>query len=48
MREILGSGLSFKPHDQIKKAALGDFGSFYLQIAEHIWNPDDLLRGLSS
>ena len=41
------SGLQFKPHPQFKKADLDERGVLYRQIAERIWNPDDLLREVS-
>lgn len=37
------SGLPFKPHEQFKKADLEERSTLYRQLAEQIWNPDDLL-----
>jgi uncharacterized protein with ParB-like and HNH nuclease domain len=41
------SGLPFKPYEQFNKVDLEERGLLYRQIAEHIWNPDDLLREVS-
>lgn len=38
------SGLPFRPHEQFKKADLDERGALYRQIAERIWDPDQLLR----
>lgn len=38
------SGLPFKPYEHFKKADLEERGLLYRQLAERIWNPDDLLR----
>lgn len=38
------SGLPFKPHAEFKKADLDARQNLYRQIAEMIWNPEDLLR----
>lgn len=38
------SGLPFKSHSGFKKADLDTRGMLYHQIAERVWNPDDLLR----
>lgn len=38
------SGLSFKPHEEFKKADLDDRQELYRQIAEQIWSPDRLLK----
>jgi len=45
------SGLPFHPHATFKKADLDERSELYRQIAQRVWNPDDLLReagGLSS
>ena len=38
------SGLPFRAHEEFKKADLDARGTLYRQIAERIWNPDQLLR----
>ena len=38
------SGLAFKSYAQFTNADLEERGVLYRQIAERIWNPDDLLR----
>lgn len=38
------SDLPFRPHEQFKKADLEERGELYRQIAERIWDPDQLLR----
>jgi hypothetical protein len=38
------SGLPFRAHTQFKKAVLDERGVLYQQIAERIWDPDQLLR----
>jgi Protein of unknown function DUF262/Protein of unknown function (DUF1524) len=38
------SGLPFKAYAQFTKADLEERGLLYRQIADRIWNPDDLLR----
>ena len=38
------SGLSFHAHEQFKRADIECRGKLYRQLAERIWNPDDLLR----
>ncbi len=43
-RFVQESGLPFKEHSQFKKADLDERGLLYRQLAERIWNPDDLLR----
>ena len=39
------SGLPFAPHAQFKKADLDARAVLYRQIAERVWNPNDLLKG---
>ena len=41
---ITESGLHFRAHEQFKKADLDERGELYRQLAERIWDPDDLLR----
>jgi hypothetical protein len=38
------SGLPFRAHVQFKKVDLDERGALYREIAERIWDPDDLLR----
>ncbi|MBP7799668.1 MAG: DUF262 domain-containing protein [Thermoanaerobaculaceae bacterium] len=38
------SGLPFKPYEHFNKADLEERSLLYRQLAERIWNPDDLLR----
>ena len=38
------SGLPFRPHEQFKREDMDARGELYRQIAECIWDPDDLLR----
>lgn len=38
------SGLPFRPYDHFNKADLDERGALYRQIAQLIWNPDELLR----
>lgn len=38
------SGLPFKAHDEFKKSDLEQRSTLYRKLAEHIWNPDDLLK----
>lgn len=44
LRFIQESGLPFKAHDEFKKADLETRSQLYRQLAEQIWNPDDLLK----
>lgn len=44
LRFVQESGLPFKPCEHFKKADLEERGLLYRQLAERIWNPDDLLR----
>lgn len=44
LRFVQDNSLSFKAHTQFKKVDLDERGSLYLQLAKHIWNPEDLLR----
>jgi uncharacterized protein with ParB-like and HNH nuclease domain len=44
LRFVQENGLPFKAHVQFKKADLDERGVLYRQLAELIWNPDDLLR----
>jgi hypothetical protein len=43
-RFVQESGLPFKAHTQFKMADLEERGVLYRQLAERIWNPDNLLR----
>jgi hypothetical protein len=44
LRFLSESGLPFKAYAHFTKADLEERGVLYRQIAERIWNPDDLLR----
>ncbi len=44
MRFVQSSGLPFQPYTQFRKAELDARSALYRQIAERVWNPDDLLR----
>jgi hypothetical protein len=44
LRFVDTSNLPFGPHTQFKKADMDDRGELYRQLAEQIWNPDDVLR----
>jgi hypothetical protein len=48
LRFIQQSGLPFKAHADFTKADLEERGLLYRQLAERIWNPDDLLREVES
>ncbi len=37
------TGLPFRSYDAFTAEAILDRGKLYAQIAQHIWNPDDLL-----
>ena len=38
------SGLPFRAHAKFKKVDLDERGALYREIAERIWDPDQLLR----
>ena len=42
------TGLPFHPHTEFKKADLEERGQLYRQLAEIIWNPEDLLVGAAA
>lgn len=44
LRLIAVSGLQFRAHDAFRKAQIEERGRLYRQIAERIWNPEDLLK----
>jgi hypothetical protein len=44
LRFIERSGLPFHAHPAFKKADMEERSSLYRQLAERIWNPEDLLR----
>lgn len=48
LRFMQDSGLLFKPHAQFKKADIEERGVLYRELAERIWNPDDLLQAVSA
>ena len=41
------SGLPFRPHERFKRTEIEAPCGLYLQLAERIWNPDDLLGEVS-
>ena len=41
------TGLAFRPHTEFKKADLDARQDLYRKLAEHIWNPENLLSELS-
>jgi hypothetical protein len=43
LRFVQEAGLPFRAHEQFKKADLEERGVLYREIAERIWNPNDLL-----
>ena len=43
-RFLKDKDLQFTPHAQFKKSDIEERGVLYRQLAERIWNPDDLLR----
>lgn len=47
LRFVKESGLPFEPHTQFTSADLEERGRLYRQLAERIWNPDDLLMGIA-
>lgn len=47
-RLIDESGLDFKPHPKFMKADLDARQTLYLQIAEQVWSPENLLREAES
>lgn len=48
VRFIKESGLPFRAISAFKKADLEERGQLYRQIADRVWNPDDLLREVSA
>jgi Protein of unknown function DUF262/Protein of unknown function (DUF1524) len=44
LRFVQASGLPFKPYTHFTKVDLEEHGVLYRQVAERIWNPDDLLQ----
>ena len=44
LRFVQEGGLPFEDHPRFKKADLEDRGLLYRQLAERIWNPDNLLQ----
>ncbi len=48
LRFVQESGLPFKPYVHFEKAELEERGLLYRQLAERIWNPDDLLQEVGS
>lgn len=48
LKLIASSGLPFRPYETFKKADIDERGQLYRQIAERVWNPDDLLNEVSA
>lgn len=48
LRFVSETGLPFKAHPVFKKADIEERGQLYRQIADRVWNPDDLLREVSA
>ncbi len=48
LRLVKESGLPFRALSSFKKSDLEERGQLYRQIAERVWNPDDLLREVSA
>lgn len=48
LRFVNKSGLPFKHHGQFKKSDLEERGVLYRNIAERIWNPDNLLAEVNA
>lgn len=48
VRLVKESGLPFRAMSSFKKSDLEERGQLYRQIAERVWNPDDLLREVSA
>lgn len=48
VRLVKESGLPFRALSAFKKSDLEERGQLYRQIAERVWNPDDLLREVSA
>jgi Protein of unknown function DUF262/Protein of unknown function (DUF1524) len=44
VRFVQESGLPFRTYDQFEKGDLDERGALYRQIAERVWDPDQLLR----
>jgi len=43
LRFVQESGLPFKPYEEFNRQALDERCDLYRQIAERVWNPEDLL-----
>jgi len=41
---VKSSGLPFKPYDQFTSKSFAERGDLYRQIAERVWNPEDILQ----
>ncbi len=50
MKFVQDSGLPFQPYEVFDAKAIIERGALYRQIAERVWDPEDLLRvgGLAS
>jgi uncharacterized protein with ParB-like and HNH nuclease domain len=47
LRFINESQLPFKAYSQFKKVSIDERGELYRQLAERVWNPEDILRKVS-
>ena len=45
LRFVQKSGLPFKAHEKFQSTDLDARGVLYLQLAERVWDPDELLKG---
>ena len=45
---VEGSGLPFRPYEQFKRADIDHRGKLYEQLAERIWNPENLLQEVTT
>lgn len=43
LRFIKSSGLNFKPYDDFKAEDITERGKLYVELAQQVWNPEDLL-----
>lgn len=44
VRFVETSRLPFRPHAASKRSDLEERGTLYRRLAEHVWNPDDLVQ----
>lgn len=48
LRFVQESRLPFRPHEEFKRKDMEERGELYRQLAERIWNPDNLLREIDA